>query len=401
MLLSVAGCKQTSSDAPATTAPPPPTFGGKEAIVLKRLQTYSGEVPEFTGMTVLPGRGMDVVSIKAYLPGRGETEILSVPPLDKLSASMSGTGISSQGAASALAGGVFMAPFANPLSGTVSADGNAVTLGPRGKSVTLPVVGDPDRPSAPPLARFGLLGPLAATQTQFNNMPDGSEFKATFESEGFHGRWPGKLEFTVSTLLSGRAIDLVMTATNNGQEAVPVSLGWYPRFAIPSGKRAQARLRLPMSVSMRPYTASKGSSATSGNEIKAETGLNLRGGSELGAQDIDATLVHLRPALFDNGPTVEIRDPAADYGLKIVGMSTSVNGILVSAPTDKPWIVIAPVANLTDLASKPLDNDKADDLMLAPGKTMQWRVRLELFSPSAQAKPGTAPSPFDPAPARP
>ncbi|QEE28768.1 hypothetical protein FTW19_12615 [Terriglobus albidus] len=354
---------------------------------MKRLQTYSGEVPEFIAITVLPGRGMDIASIKAYLPGRGETELLNAPSLSQIAALMTGTDADSHGEANAIAGGAFLVPFANPLAGSVSADGKNLVVNVHGKAVSLPVVIDPDRPAAPPMARFGLLSPMSTSIPQINTMPDGSEGRATYETGNFGGHWPGKLQVTVSTLLSGRAIDLVISSTNIGSEPVPVSSGWYPRLAIPSGNRAQATVRLPKT--------------SIGGNLSTSDGFNARLGKAFGTQDLDVTLINPKPALFDNGPTVELRDPAIDYGLRVVGMSASINGIRVFAPSGKNWIVVSPVANPTDSSGKPLDSEKADDLMLAPGKTLQWRVRLELFIPSAQVKSVSDGSTFDPVPARP
>ena len=384
-----AALKRLASRDDSVPAPPAaPKFGGQEALTLKRLQTYTGEVPEFTAITVLPGRGMDIASIKAFLPGRGETELLNAPSLSQIAALMTGTGADSHGEANATAGGAFLVPFANPLAGAVSADGKNLAVNVHGKSVSLPVMIDPDRPAAPPMARFGLLSPMSTSIPQINTMPDGSEGRATYETGNFGGHWPGKLQVTVSTLLSGRAIDLLISSTNIGSEPVPVSSGWYPRLAIPSGNRAQATVRLPKT-------------STAGNLSSSSDGFNARQGKALGAQDLDVTLVNPKPSLFDNGPTVELRDPAIDYGLRVVGMSASINGIRVLAPSGKNWVVVSPVANLTDSSGKPLDAENANDLMLAPGKTLQWRVRLELFMPSTQVKAADDASTFAPVPARP
>ena len=35
-----------------------------------------------------------------------------------------------------------------------------------------------------------------------------------------------------------------MTAANIGRERTPVGIGWHPYFHLPSGDRAQARLRI-------------------------------------------------------------------------------------------------------------------------------------------------------------
>lgn len=368
----------TSNDNEQVPATPAPTkFGGQDAFELRRLQSFDGQMPEFTSVTLLPGRAMDIISIKANLPGSGEIQVLNVSPPQEIAAAMAND---SNGAPNLL-GAAFLAPFVTPLAGSISPDGKIVNVNVHGRTMPLPVLRDIDGISTQPMARYGLLHRMSA-QPQISNMPDGGEVKAVFDSGNFGGHWPGKLQFTISTMLSGRAVDVVMTAHNDGPDPVPVGLGWFPKLSIPSGLRPQARLRLPISSQVLPL--SPNSSLT--DDIKGDAGFNLRNGKELGRDTIAADLAKMKSGLFDNGPTVELRDPAKDYGIRLVGMTTSINGIRILAPADKNWVGVIFAANPTDQTGKPLDADKAGNQLLDPGKTMQWRVRMELFAPSTQVK---------------
>src|SRR6185312_6319250 len=85
IMSSILGCKSH----PVVTPPSPtavasahlPLVGGQKAIELRRLQSGTGAKPEFLSVTLLPGRGMNLFQITAYLPGRGEVPLLTSPPL--------------------------------------------------------------------------------------------------------------------------------------------------------------------------------------------------------------------------------------------------------------------------------------------------------------------------------
>src|SRR3984885_1624247 len=65
--------------------------GGQDAILLERSQFGGGSGPEFLSATLLPGRGMNVLQITAYLPDKGEVSLLASPSLDE-AGKMNGVG---------------------------------------------------------------------------------------------------------------------------------------------------------------------------------------------------------------------------------------------------------------------------------------------------------------------
>ena len=71
----VASCGVMNSQAQNVTE-----IGGQKIVTLTRTAT-SKTKPEFTSVTVLPGRGMEVLQITANFPGKGNVDVLASPSL--------------------------------------------------------------------------------------------------------------------------------------------------------------------------------------------------------------------------------------------------------------------------------------------------------------------------------
>ena len=119
--------------------PPPPQPGGQDVIVLERSQIEGGRQPEFLSATLLPGRGMNVLQIKAFVPLRGEVKLLASPTLDEAASQMNGKGSDANGAASLAMGGAIDAPWARRIFGT-PADGELSVMS-NGRTIHLPAEG--------------------------------------------------------------------------------------------------------------------------------------------------------------------------------------------------------------------------------------------------------------------
>jgi aldose 1-epimerase len=77
---------------------------------------------------------------------------------------------------------------------------------------------------------------------------------------------------------------------------------------------------------------------------------------------------------------VELRDPASDYGLRMSVLSPSIQAIHVNAPADKEFVSIDPQFNLDDPLGREWPKEQDTGMVvLQPGQSAQWRVRLELF----------------------
>jgi galactose mutarotase-like enzyme len=216
-------------------------------------------------------------------------------------------------------------------------------------------------------------------------MPDGGEAQATYRSGNFDGHWPSQTEITTTISLSGKALTMKIVARNTGNAAEPMGIGWHPRFAVLSGHRAQMMLRLP--DGLRLEVNDRRSGQLSGRLVpveKTEYDFTDRTGAQLGALNLDDSFVHLKTGLMENGPMAELRDPENDYGLRITAMTSTIKAIRVYAPLDGSYISVEPQSNYDD----PFGHQWAKDedtgiVVLQPGQSMQWKIRLEIFSLSS------------------
>jgi aldose 1-epimerase len=92
---------------------PVPRPGGQEAILLTRTSMTGDTTPEFLSATLLPGRGMNVLQITAFIPGKGEVNLLASPSVESAAGVMTGHGPDADGRASLTMGGAFEAPWAD------------------------------------------------------------------------------------------------------------------------------------------------------------------------------------------------------------------------------------------------------------------------------------------------
>jgi hypothetical protein len=97
--------------------PTVPLPGGQEAVTLMRTRLEGGSAPEFLSATMLPGRGMNILQITAYIPGRGEVKLLASPSIEDADRAMSGKDDDAAGRASLTMGGAFETPWAGGIWG--------------------------------------------------------------------------------------------------------------------------------------------------------------------------------------------------------------------------------------------------------------------------------------------
>jgi aldose 1-epimerase len=350
--------------------------GGQDAILLQRSQFGGTTGPEFLSATLLPGRGMNVLQITAYLPDKGEVSLLASPSLGEANRLMNGTGGDENGGESLEMGGAIEVPWAGRISGTPSVDGKSLTAVWHGRRLSLPAVGDGG------MAAGGLLLKRVSVAQNSNVMPDGGEAKASFHAGDFNGHWISQTDVTTTVVLSGRSIEMTVQARNTGTEAEPIGIGWQPRFAILSGKRGQATLRLP--VAEHAEVGDRRSGLPNGRLVPVagtDYDFTRRNGVPLGSLSLDDCFVNLKQAFMDTGPVAELRDPDSDYGLRITAMTSNIKAMRVYAPVAANFISIDPQFNFDD----PFGHEWAKDedtgmVVLQPGQAVQWKIRLEIFS---------------------
>ncbi len=209
--------------------------GGQDVVQLQRSQILGGSGPEFLSATLLPGRGMNLLQITAYLPQKGEVNLLASPTLEEASRLLTGVGADATGAQSLAMGAAIEVPWASRISGYPTPDEGSLTTVWRGERLTLPTDAKDSYGLGGAMAAGGLLLKQAADSVTTNVMPDGGEVQATFHPGDFDGHWLSKTEITTTVELSGRAIDMKIVAHNAGNTAEPIGIGWHPRFAILNG----------------------------------------------------------------------------------------------------------------------------------------------------------------------
>ncbi len=370
----------------------PPRPGGQDPLVLQRALLEGGGMPEFVSATLLPGRGMNTLQITAYLPGKGEVPLLSAPSVAQAAVLMDGQGQDLNGAASLRMGGAIEAPWAGRIFGSTSPDGSRILTQWRGHSLALPVTTGATPAGSPAIsaaAAGGMLLKAAAESVNSSVMPDGGEAQAVFQPGTFGDQWPSQTEVTMTILMSSHVLDLRVTAKNVGTEAEPFGIGWRPRFSIPSGDRAQATLRMP--TGDRIETRGGAGGAPTGRLLPVERtayDFTARGGAKLGSASLDESFVHLRPAILDFGPAAELRDPASNYRLRITAMTPAIREMRVTSPAGSKYVVIAPQLNYDDPFGRewPVSEDTGL-VVLQPGQSVQWKVRLELFTTTTEGSP--------------
>jgi galactose mutarotase-like enzyme len=232
------------------------------------------------------------------------------------------------------------------------------------------------------VAHDGLLLANAADSADTTALPDGGQAQAVFHAGDFGAHWPSKTDVTVTVLLGSQWIELTVVARNTGDAAEPMGIGWHPRFAIFDGNREQLRLRLP--GEMREEVRDRESGLPTGVLLPVNgtpydfTG---RGGAALGKMDLDDSFVALHRDLMDNSSVAELSDPANDYGIRLTALSPTIKAFRVVAPADADYVSIGPQFNYDDPFGREWSKDTDTGMVvLQPGQSTQWEVRLELYS---------------------
>ena len=350
--------------------------------MLMRTRQVGDSTAEFLSATLLPGRGMNVLQITAFIPGKGEVNLLASPSVEGAANAMTGKGPDADGRASLAMGGAFEMPWADSLWGLPVQGGSQVTTAWHGHTLTLPA-------SAGGVARDGLMLAQGADPASSEALPDGGTAQAVFHERDYGGRWLSNTDVTVSALLSSRSVELTVVATNIGDVPEPVGIGWHPRFAISGGNREQMRLHVPGTMRVEVRDRAKGQpSGTLLPVAGTPYDFSMSGGARLGTMSLDDCFVALHQNLLDIGPNAELSDPASGYGLRITALSATIKAMRVVAPPDAGFVSIEPQYNYPDPMGREWGKETdAGMVVLQPGQSTEWKVRLELFAPGGAASP--------------
>ncbi len=349
-----------------------PRPGGADPIVLTRAQSAGAALPEFRSATLLPGLGMSVLQITAYVPGRGVVSLLAAPSLDEVA----------NGAAGPKNGqndtqGAFEVPWGGMLGGVLSPLGN---LRVSWKDRTLEA---PAEVLARGFAVGGMLALQPADATQVSP-GDSAQATATFEGLDFGEHWSSKTDVNVTITLAPRTMTLTVTAKNVGDLPEPMGIGWHPRFRILSGDRGHAEVRIPDGAKMEVSDAVS-ATPTGRLIVPGPRTARLQGQpGALGMEGIDEEIVGAK-----NGPalTAELRDPASALGVRLTADLGTIQAMRVTSPSGSNYVALGAQTNYDDPLGKEWGGEPTQPIVtLQPGQALTWKVRLDLFSLAAKSR---------------
>ena len=362
---------------PQTATAQPLQVGGEPPIRLERKATSHGAKPEFTSVTLLPGRGMNVYQITANIPGKGEIPLLSSPSLEDLAGRLNGTGRDQFGNSSFTFGGAFLIPYPNRVLGQLSADGQSITTSWQGHTLVLPANG---RGPGMKMAVHGLILDSKAENLKTHTTPNGQTETAEIHAGDFGGHWLSSTNLSFAVALTADAVDVTITARNIGKETEPMAIGWHPYFVIPSGDRAQTRLHIPATM-----VAVANDAIPTGQLIPVEgTVYDYQSPSGVPLDDhaLDTSFSHFKRT---NGAIdVRITDPASKYGFRVEGISPQIQTVQIFAPKGRSVVAVEDQFNYADPFGAEWKGMDTGMVPLRPGQSVTWKVRVALFTPESE-----------------
>jgi galactose mutarotase-like enzyme len=369
----VAGSAAVTSHAQAAT-----DIGGQKVVTLTRT-AVSTTRPEFTSVTLAPGRGMEVLQITANFPGKGNVNVLASPDLAGAQ-KMLDVDDDANGDLGYRLGAAFLVPYPNRIRGKLSADGATLTAEWEGHTVTLPANSMGPQPGAERHAMHGLILKAKTDNVEVEKIPGGEEVSGVIHAGDFGGHWLSRTQLVITVRLTAEAVDASIEARNVGAESEPMAIAWHPYFNLPSGDRTQARVRIPASAMAE--VDNYGNVFPTGKVLPVKGtrfDLSGAGGTPLGTNFYDDNWSHLEWA--NKAVTVQVIDPAARYGVEIEGLSPEIKAIQMYAPPTKQFVAIEHQFNFGDPFGKEWGSTNTGMVTLKPGQSTKWHVRLHVFVP--------------------
>ncbi len=353
-------------------------IGGQKLVTIKRT-AVSKTKPEFTSVTIAPGRGMELIQITANFPGKGNVNVLASPDL-AAAKQMLDEKDTANGDLGYRLGSAFLVPYPNRIRGKLSADGKTLTTSWEGHTITLPANNIGKNPGAERHAMHGLILKAKTDDVQVKEIPGGQEVRGVIHAGDFGGHWLSKTDLLMTISLTGDAVDASIVAKNVGGESEPIAIGWHPYFALPSGDRTQARIHIPAA---NYALVDNYDNVFPTGQIKPVDGtqydLRAPGGVALGKNFYDDNWSKLA---WNNGAvTIKVIDPAAKYGVDIVGLSPEIKTIQMYAPPAMQFVAIEDQFNFADPFSKVWGKMDTGMVTLKPGASTKWHMRLHVFVP--------------------
>jgi aldose 1-epimerase len=348
-------------------------IGGMPPLVLERKPTSHGVKREFTSITLLPGRGLNPFQITANLPGRGETDLLRSPSLQEAAQKMNGQGDDAFGNLNHAFGGAFLIPFSSRAGGELSADKTIVTVIWHGKQIHLPndYLGH--------YSVHGLINTMKAENMHVKKTADGETMTAVIHAGDFNGYWLSKTDLHYVIALTGDAVDISVSATNVGDEAEPMAMGWHPYLRILSGDRSQARVHLPADL----YGVVDTIDGRPTGELKPVEGTAKDYRSPQGAllPDASTSMNFSKLTRTDGSIDAWLADPKANYAIRVRGLSPEIRTLHLWSAKGDTFCAIEEQYNYMDAFGPEWKGMDTGLVTLKPRESTTWHVRLELFDP--------------------
>lgn len=363
---------------PACRAQDAIEINGEKVVTIKRAATNSAK-PEFTSVTVAPGRGMEVLQITANFPGKGEVNVLNSPDLPTIK-DMLDVKDNANGDSGYRFGAAILVPYANRIRGQVAADGKTVNVNWEGHTLSLPGNTSGRQPGAQKHAMHGLILKAKLQDVRTKKIPGGEQVSGILHAGDFGGRWVSSTDLVMTVSMTADAVDVQVAAKNVGKEAEPIAIGWHPYLSLPSGDRAQARVHIPgaqfsemdRSDDMIPTGKLVNVDGTV-NDWRAPEGMVL------GDRFYDENWCHFERT---NGViVVKVVDPAAHYGVEVDGVSPEINTVEAFTPAKAKFVAIEDQYNFNDPFGKQWNGMNTGMARLKPGQRTTWHVRLKVFVP--------------------
>jgi galactose mutarotase-like enzyme len=352
-------------------------IGGEKIVTLTR-KAASTTRPEFTSVTVLPGRGMEFLQVTANFPGKGEINVLASPDVDTAK-KMLDEQDTANGDLGYRLGSAFLVPYPNRIRGKLSADGQTLTTEWQDHTITLPANNIGKNPGAERHAMHGLLLKAKAEDLKTHDIPGGQQLTGVIHAGDFGGHWLSRTDLNFTIDLRADSIDVTVVAQNVGKEAEPISIGWHPYFNLPSGDRTQVRVHIPgeQLAEIDGYD-----NVFPNGKLTPVTGqFDLR---DAGGKALDKNFYDDNWSKIDwksGAATVKVIDPAAKYGVAIEGLSPEIKTIQMYAPPTQKFVAIEHQFNFADPFGSEWHGMNTGMVTLKPGQSTKWHVRLKVFVP--------------------
>lgn len=352
-------------------------INGQKLVILKRAITSQAR-PEFTSITLAPGRGMELIQITANFPGKGNVDVLASPSLAQAK-EMLDVKDDANGDLGYRLGAAFLVPYPNRIRGKLSADGKTLTTQWQGHTITLPANNVGQKPGAERHAMHGLILKAQTDDIRVKDIPGGQEVIGVIHAGNFGGHWLSSTDLDFTITLTAEAVDASIVAKNVGHEDEPIAIGWHPYFNLPSGDRTQARLHVPASLLTQVDNYDNVFPTGKLLPVTGQYDLRAPAGKALAHNFYDDNWSHLD---WKNGAvTVKVIDPAAHYAVDIEGLSPEIRTIQAYAPPTAKFVAVEDQFNFADPFGKEWGNMNTGMVTLKPGQSTRWHVRLHVYVP--------------------